>query len=56
VPTDIYKTVGHEVKFNNPIGLRKYVRPIGVKVVSKKGKVDDIYEEFFVGSYNRTSH
>lgn len=49
VPTDINKPVGREVLFNNPIVLRSHVSPIGVKVISIKGKVNNKIEEFFEG-------
>ena len=48
-PTDIDKPVGREVRFNNPIPLRTHVPPIGVHVISIKGKVGTSTEEFFVG-------
>jgi hypothetical protein len=49
VPTDINKPVGREVRFNNPVALRTHVPPIGVHVISIKGKVGTITEEFFTG-------
>lgn len=50
VPTDIYKSVGREVIFNNPISpLRTHVPPIGVSVSSIKGRVGTNREEFFLG-------
>lgn len=49
MPTDINKPVGREVRFNNPVALRTHVPPIGVHVISIKGKVGTITEEFFAG-------
>ena len=50
VPTDIYKPVGREVRFNDPVPpLRTHVPPIGVSVSSIKGRVGVNTEEFFLG-------
>jgi hypothetical protein len=49
VPSDINKPVGREIRFNNPVALRTHVPPIGVYVISIKGKVGMNTEEFFAG-------